>query len=775
MGPEEKAFYERAAKQGVLKIACVKLDAIGDEDAGKSCLGDSIMDQPYIKGRSSTKGVLMKMALRTAVGLKGKWEEMGKEKFDEELDKLLARGFVCYASNMSAVPSTPAPDLTQEVVVSDREENSAAHPPPPPPPPPKSTQEEEVIKRDQAIAVVASVSESACNLEDNNCEITGQDEFMKILELDENKEAFIQELQQNMEKLRQYEESTIITLMDRGGQEQYLSIHAALMADSMSNATGYLVVIDITKPLDEEVTTSYYRLKHGKVIEQKRETRTRADTLRHWIAAVEAAHPHDAEVHHQFFGRNHGVKRPPAVFIVITRKDQIQHLGEEFVIKQEQLLCDVICESEHFADHLVPYQNDPCDVLFRVDNTKSGSSNPDPVVVQLRDMVVEMAQSHCREKEGTPLTYVMLEIGLSKVGQIADNKGKVLELNNVFRLAQQACDLSPGGDCTTALRHLSNMGAICFYNEEPGLEEKVFPDPQWLADIMSTFVTVLGEANVDADLWHDLRRLHSDGLMTWKLAEYLLNKAGVDAPVREAILLVLQMFHIIAPSLQSLEHQEASVKVGHDILVPCMVIEEYSKMSPAYQSAIRSVEATPPLFLCPKGFSAFLKPLFYRLITCLVTKYQYRPNIRRHQVILHLPNDLELEIVYTTKAVIATLYAVDSDYPPSLAVLQQECRFLKAFLVQQLKRAKRRGMDGFKFEVCIHPVREELDYKELACIDNYPQDPLINRCNERLTKRRCPKLDLWIPEEQAEGMLSSFVLKRDSAVLLNCIVDRVRI
>jgi hypothetical protein len=62
MSPKEKAFYEEAAKRGVLKIPRAKLDAIGDECAGKSCLGDSIMDRPYIEGRPSTKGVLVKMA-----------------------------------------------------------------------------------------------------------------------------------------------------------------------------------------------------------------------------------------------------------------------------------------------------------------------------------------------------------------------------------------------------------------------------------------------------------------------------------------------------------------------------------------------------------------------------------------------------------------------------------------------------------------------------------------------------------------------------------------
>ncbi len=135
-------------------------------------------------------------------------------------------------------------------------------------------------------------------------------------------------------------------------------------------------------------------------------------------------------------------------------------------------------------------------------------------VEQLQDMIVEMAQAHSNEGEGTPLTYVMLELGLNKVSRIASNQGKVLELSNVFGLAKLVCELSPGRECTTALRYLSNMGAICFYQEEPGLEKQIFTDPQWLGDVMSTFVTVLSQENVPPTLWHDLAKLQREGLMT---------------------------------------------------------------------------------------------------------------------------------------------------------------------------------------------------------------------------------------------------------------------
>ncbi len=216
---------------------------------------------------------------------------------------------------------------------------------------------------------------------------------------------------------------------------------------------------------------------------------------------------------------------------------------------------------------------------------------------------------------------------------------------------------------------------------------------------------------------------------------------------------VLQLFNIIAPSLKSPTHPEAFVNVGDDFFVPSMVLAEYSK-PPAYGPAISSLSVAPPLFLCPKGFTAFLKPLFYRLISRLVTRYQYRPNVRRHQVILHLPPYLELEMAYTTSAVIATVYSADPANPPPLTILREHCRFLKGFLVEQLNQAKRRGMDGFQFEVCVHPVGNEVDYEELACIDNYPSNPLINRRDDLLAMTQCPMLDLWIDEDQCEGIMA---------------------
>ena len=594
------------------------------------------------------------------------------------LDQLLARGCVTYSTKATALATS-----LKRIEISP-----AQH---------------KVSQRDPETSAAASAMPES-KVADDGCEITmGLDEFMKVLEFSEAKEALIADFMQHVGKL-QHDRSAIVTLMDRGGQEQYLSIHAALMADSKANASGYLVVIDITKPLDEEVNVSKFRREEGGVIEQQREAKTRAATLRHWIAAVEAAHPPGAASPQQFLGKSHGVKRPPAVFIVITRKDEIENLSSEFVQKQERLLRDVISESEHFADHLVPYQNDPWDVLFYVDNTKSGKGYPDPVVVKLQDMIVDMARAHSDEGEGTPLTYVMLELGLNKVSRIASNQGKMLELSNVSGLAKQVCDLSLGGECTTALRYLSKMGAFCFYHEEPGLEKQIFTDPQWLGDVMSTFVTVLSPQNFPPTLWHDLATLQREGLMTWNLAKYLLDKSKVDVSVRGPVLRVLQLFNIIAPSLKSPIHPEAFVNVGDDFFVPSMVLAEYSK-PPAYGPAVRSRAVVPPLFLCPKGFTAFLKPLFYRLISCLVTKYLYRPNVRRHQVILHLPPYLELEMAYTTSAVIATVYSADPANPPPLTILREHCRFLKAFLVEQLNQAKRRAMDDFQFEVCVHPVR----------------------------------------------------------------------
>ena len=125
------------------------------------------------------------------------------------------------------------------------------------------------------------------------------------------------------------------------------------------------------------------------------------------------------------------------------------------------------------------------------------------------------------------------------------------------------------------------------------------------------------------------------------------------------------------------------------IFVPSMVMREFISNSFAYQSALCSFTTPPPLFIIPKGFNAFLKPLFYRFVTRMISKYSKGPQLSRNQVILHLCKDVDLELVYTVKAVIITVYCpLSSKQLPTDGVLRPLCDGVRVTLIEQLTLAK---------------------------------------------------------------------------------------
>ena len=52
---------------------------------------------------------------------------------------------------------------------------------------------------------------------------------------------------------------------------------------------------------------------------------------------------------------------------------------------------EIIAE-ENFGDHIVPFSEGH--VLFHVDNTKSGTGDPDATIVLIKKMIVERAREY---------------------------------------------------------------------------------------------------------------------------------------------------------------------------------------------------------------------------------------------------------------------------------------------------------------------------------------------------------------------------------------------
>ena len=688
MGPEGKAHFDQACKKGKVPGNTVFIDCMGEEDAGKSCLEASMTDKPFVEGQESTEGVKVKTMISQAVGHGTDWKEVkSEEERQAHLSKLFAREFVVHDKEQSPQASG----------LKSMDAEAESHP-------------------------------------------VGYEDFKLAKEIDRNVGVAINVMEKNKEEMRKCQEMINVTMMDRGGQDQFLSTHAALMADNEYQCTACFVVIDGSKPLDEKVTTSKFRLADGTIIEKPRDVAsTRADVIRHCFTALSAAFPAGRR-HNKFFGKGR-VKRAPATFMFASRKDKAK--SKSFMARQEQIVKEIIAE-ENFGDHVVPFSDDQ--VLFHVDNTKSGTGNPDPTIVLIKKMIVEMARKYWDEEEKIPLPWAMLDKGL---GLLRMRKHKVLVLQDVCQLAARVCDISADEECRQALRYLCSHGSIAFYHNVVGLNKKVLPNIQWVADVLAIFVTVLDRSRIPLELWNDLKKLHQEGIMSWNLAKNLMEKAGVGEANYAVILILLQLFNIISGAYLAARSiaPDVEVRQGQNFFVPSMVTEEVIKTPFVYQSAFCSSTSPPSLFFIPRGFNAFLKPLFYRLVTRMVSKYPKSPQLSRNQVILHLHKDVDLELVYTMKAVIGTVYCPSIRRKlPADEELCPLCDGVRVTLIEQLTQAKARGMDGFQFDVCVHGAVDEApleyDSNQLASLDEYPEDDiLVDKDHQSIDPPA--KLDLW--------------------------------
>ncbi|XP_062521007.1 uncharacterized protein LOC134195928 [Corticium candelabrum] len=98
---------------------------MGEGDAGKSCLGDLMMNKPFVESQKSTDGVKVRMMISQAVGHGTDWEELKtEEERQAHLSKLFAREYVLHSSDQQSAQSdkqdeNPEASQTTAIVNSD--------------------------------------------------------------------------------------------------------------------------------------------------------------------------------------------------------------------------------------------------------------------------------------------------------------------------------------------------------------------------------------------------------------------------------------------------------------------------------------------------------------------------------------------------------------------------------------------------------------------------------------------------------------------------------
>ena len=714
----------------------------GEEEAGKTSLGDAFLDQPFVENRASTRGAHVKV-MRTGGGPNTKWKELKPNEKEEIIDQVLVRGFLACDENQQQIE---APDETEHVTEDNNEEVASG----------QLIQEENEQPSSIINTIPSSKVKQVASRESNTIQLRKslRDLFFSK-QLTEEQAAFADKLRHDKAALEKSKEMILITLCDRGGQEQFLMTHAALMADSSHHtATAYMIVMDGTKSLADPIPHCLFRPEQGseQLVVPRFGPTTRRELLAYYVNAIKMAHP--VVGCGPFLGQGY-IDQAPVTFAMSTRQDKTKDMDPKFLDEQENILQDIV-QKNKFGGHMVLAEENPNKLTFCVDNTRSGTDSPDPVLMKVKEIFVAMVRSLWSQRDAIPLAWAVLDKLLSRVSQLDDNEGKILDIEEVCELAQKFCDIMTRRECRSALQYLSSLSTIAFYSNVSELKKKVFTDRQWLVDVLNVFVTILDRSNVPLRFWKDLKKLKEEGMMSWSLAHYLLHQKGVKERQFESILYLLHLFDVICPMITSPEMLKAVLKVGQSFFVPCLLEQRYDNKL-AWQQLAGSTHFPPSLIFCPDGFDTTPEPIYFRLVSRCATEYAHpRPKLKRGHAVFHVDDDLELdlELVYhELHYIIATVYSPRQVF--SLDKLKHQCNIIRQFLIRQLNEAKKRGLDGFKFTVCVNLPSTEaedaqsIDDDSLVCIDKYPsQRGLINQKNDRVSREQFPTLDIWFSDSR---------------------------
>ena len=783
LGPEGRQHFLEAIGKGKMKIARVNLDMVGDGEAGKSSLGDSLMDEPFIEERESTKGANVIYMIQTATGYITNWKK--DENRSRSLGHLLARGSV----------------LAQDAV--DRQSNAQSQPL-------SNTEddkEDSTTPSDLESSSLRSIDEESIQAspeDDRQVVIFGHKEFQSARDLTEERAKAIKLLQNDPDELQKQMNLVHISVCDRGGQEHFLPIHTALIANcSEFIPKAYLLVFDLTKRLGDFATATFRAERGGRKLTYSRCRQMKnEEIISRWASAVDLAHPEcevkpgkskqpQRKLRPPYLGQ-HKVRRGPAMFIIGTHYDEIIKKGEEgkaIVIDQEVAVRKIMSKHK-YVERVVLVDDKKNELIFKVDNTRSGTGSPDAMVIALRKLIFEMAITYRDDIEETPLPYVVLELGLLNLsqpeepGSDCDSDRKIVCMNDVVHLAQRYCDIEGQGPCRTALRYLSSVGVIFYFFKAAGLTDKVFTDPQWLFDVMSTFVTVLDNDNFSPHYLYDLKQLKEEGRMSQQLAEHLLErreKLGVKPKHYNTIFRLLQLVDVFCPAQSQQSSPTLVVDDAEDFYVPCMLEIDYNEKTAWQQSGLAgdvserngSARHPPSLIFKPDNVDSFPESLFFRLSSRTAYQFPEFPQLKRNRIQVHFgDSDLELELLYhhTSRYVIATVFPSNEEEPPAPEVVNRQCTRIRRFLRWQLNDAKRNGLDGFQYKMYfqVEKKSDTIDIDEellcpLADCDEMPKMIINPKSRSRLKKKDYLSIKLWYsckPSECGQQCMASCTVVR---------------
>ena len=644
-------IYKQALASGAVPINRYRVMVVGQDGAGKSCLIDSFLNRPFKAQNPSTDGAAIHVAVTAAEGKAGQhaWNEEEYEKA-KHLDKYLAAGYV----------------ITKRKHQHQKKME------------PEQCYEKAATKKERA-GVAYTNSFPATREQDRHIEEITKDEKLTP----EQQEMIAKYLQSSdaLASLENFEVSSKL-LWDLGGQERYLTSHAALMpVESKYTVCVYILVIDISKPLGDKAQSSYRPGgTSANVPLELLNIGYNRDFPRHWFTSIGISHPSCNSS--PYLGEDLGV-RYPAVLIAATHIDKVAKMPnfEEFLKSQNDELGKLICGLK-CQDHTVKNPENG-QWFFLVNNTKSGRMEDSErcegvqTIISILDSASKHYWSQKNEKSPMPVAWVRFELLV-----VSWKVGKIISVGTATKIAYRV-GIKSEEEALLALKFLDSLGVIFYFWDVPELADVVVVDPKWLISTVAAFVT----AKEPAKLMHKRtwEKLRETGEFSKDMVMETLTEAKVDAKEQRIVLHVLRTLDIIC------DLPEAS---SSTFFIPCMISRMLTGTL-VWEKYDPSEAFPPPIVIYPSDVQTIPEAFFFRLVTKCTREFPHGCDLSRTRCHFRVGNNLLLELLSYNKGacfIISMNWGGDED--EAVSSVPERAPGIQQFVIDSVANAKKRGMSG---------------------------------------------------------------------------------
>ena len=495
-GPLAVKAYNKALKEGKVRVKRIPVMLVGQERTGKTSLKKSLKGETFDEREESTDGIEADPSyFKVSTEIWKTGEKM------EETDRESSISFEHLAAAKLIIERLR------------KEEGNLAN------------VSESQVEQPSTSSIHLVSEPTATDTESYHTELP--EELTKLLE----------EMLQKGENAKDDDDIYSI-LWDFGGQSVYYDTHPIFLTEKAI----YILVSDLSRNPNEKaillVRKGLYRNKVDIYC-----NKTNLDYLDVWMSSIYSLVSSDVICSKDTATHVHETlpRRLPPVFLVCTHADE-PYLTKGACARDLALEIYGRLRSKIYREHLFKD-------VFVVDNTMSGSDHECPDVMRLREAVLAVAKELPLMKEAIPLKWLRYENML----QIRKKSDKWIPLDEAKRIAFEDCKLDDDEEFSTLLNFLHDQRIVVHFSGSPELEAMVILDPQWLIDVLKKIITVKRYEHSEerlTDLW---KKLEDKGILDERLIGHAWKQLFNSHECRNSLLAIMERLCLLCswPSTDS--------------------------------------------------------------------------------------------------------------------------------------------------------------------------------------------------------------------------------